>query len=409
MFGIVLLQQQNCNVQSTGEKLSTGIPSKVNIFFQNHCYRKCPATKGKHFKEEAISGDIGITDFAGNAPALEILAQVVARPNDDPMGTVHTSELLKERGPKRKFSESSVGLVLPGKSSQRKSDGLGLTPSSFSPPIPAGWPIDSIASVSSSGGLHHAGRSGMSGDGRHMLSQASSMLPHHGFLGLSPHGMENTSDQTMLFLGSNTPNQHLAANRASGMGAASYPSIPSHHYDMSSLMTSSAVIGPGHMSLPGAGTWSTQHQSFNYILPRESDPYGPSRHTMPFPLHAGAGFALSPRAVTTANTPTLLAHIAPTPPETGRSGILQQLPLHMGGGSETQFRESYIPYSPSGPSISSDRGDSAAHLLLGVSGQGMPPVSKLHGEEELAMSVASSTKTVGESRSGEKQSNRDRE
>jgi hypothetical protein len=45
---------------------------------QNHCYRKCPSTKGKHgMKAEAAEND---SDYHISAPALEILAQVVSDP-----------------------------------------------------------------------------------------------------------------------------------------------------------------------------------------------------------------------------------------------------------------------------------------------------------------------------------------
>jgi hypothetical protein len=301
-------------------------------------------------------------DFAGNAPALEILAQVVTRPDDDDssMGLTHkgsmSKDASKEKAAKRKYSESSVASAWSGpapKSSQRESSGY----ASFMQPVVASWSMDSISGA----GLYRGAGVGGPVDGRPMLL-----------------GMENPPDQTMLFLAANTHNEQLTG---SGVGTPSFVSIPgqsSHQYDMSALMGGSTVMGPGHMSLPAAGAWSgQQHQSMKYILPKDAGMYGAPRPPMPFTLHPNA-FALSPRDVISANTPTLLnsmSHISPA----SSPAILQPLSSHM-GGSDGQLRDSsYLPYTPSSPSgvgggVGGGNLSDAAFLLLGVAGHPLPPV-----------------------------------
>lgn len=212
----------------------------------------------------------------------------------------------------------------------------GAHPSGAIHPTTNGWAMDGIGSISSAGSLplNAAGSSMLSTQGKHPM-----VIPPPNLLALrtaASSAMKNPGEQTMLLLGSSIPDEqstpsYVAVANAIQQGAVASSSHLPPHYDISYLPSAAWNPTHGGNAVPPSGT----ALPLQYILPKDegvirdvtkglngavSPSLPPSVPSVPFHGHpsgvpqmgidaAGTGraaYSLSPRTVSSANTPTTL-------------------------------------------------------------------------------------------------------
>jgi hypothetical protein len=190
---------------------------------QNHCYRKCPSTKGKHgMKAETAENE---SDYHISAPALEILAQVVSDPfHRDNLYQISNSNSSATDFKKRKLVQSS-----PVKGNMMNGPGISDYHAHKSP---------RPENVEKNGMFFHSSRGDQSGFSN-LATPPSSSLPYN--LTYSP-GASPGLHESLMGAGRDTNSQ---SGKPSAPAPSFYPDAASLSatYAMSSLSALSAAAG----------------------------------------------------------------------------------------------------------------------------------------------------------------------
>ncbi|CAE7427134.1 unnamed protein product, partial [Symbiodinium microadriaticum] len=284
---------------------------------QNHCYRKCPATKGKNFSKDDLlpasgtdrsrteSSPVHDLGMEAPAPALEILANVISLPSEDGAYIKGGVSPRDTQPTKRKFSDSIAQSedtdpnnksTLCGDHSSAISPGRGFHSMPASVPSAPGWTI--------ANGMHHGVPFDAVTADAHRLggphAPPAMVFPSPNLLALRKKTLENPAETpTILLLGS--------ANADLGGAGSTFSAGPGaiHHNHRTTdspraLTSSSAWHGPA--SPAGAKSYLTATGD-----PAECTQGRKDLSNVSFHIQSGlARFsALSPRDVSSTNKPTL--------------------------------------------------------------------------------------------------------